>query len=216
MADGSPPSYSSVIIGASSATTPAVASQLPHFYLDGTLIFPSAPPSRASYELNSPPCEAKSASYELRKIVYKLSTQGSNSGTVRVRVDRIYGFRPFRMPSFLINGRRHVLIDGFGKGQVDQVEMIPAWHGDAEWTVGEYFKVKQRASDRFRRNRSVSWLDPEGRVLAVEERVERDAAGRTKGLPGLQVLVELDERMVDLLVTCWCARLWKESLNEIS
>jgi hypothetical protein len=214
MADSEPPAYSTVV-GAISPTANLSTNPLPHFYLDGTLIFPSAPPSRASYELNSPPCEAKSASYEVRKIIYKLSTQGSSSGTVRSRVDRIYRFRPFRMPSFLVSGRRHVLIDGLGRGQVDQVEMVPAWHGDAEWTVDGYFKVKQRASDRFRRHRSVSWLDPKGKVLAVEERVERDTDGKVKGLPGLQLLVEMEEKMVDLLITCWAARLWKEALNEI-
>jgi len=214
MADAEPPSYSTVI-GTADQTANLRTAKLPHFYLDGTLIFPSAPPSRASYELNSPPCEAKSASYEVRKIVYKLSTQGTISGTVRSRVDRIYGFRPFRMPSFLINGRRHVLIDGLGNGQVDQVEMVPAWHGDAEWTAEGFFKVKQRPGDRFRKHRSVSWFDPNGRELASEERVERDADGRVKGSPSLQLLVELEERMVDLLIACWCARLWKESLNEI-
>ncbi|KAB5511703.1 hypothetical protein GE09DRAFT_639319 [Coniochaeta sp. 2T2.1] len=215
MTDSEPPSYSSVIASSDPAVKSHGPTQLPHFYLDGTLIFPSAPPARASYEINSPPCEAKSASYEVRKIVYKLSTHGSSSGTVRSRVERIYGFRPFRMPSFLINGRRHMLIDGLGKGQVDQVEMVPAWHGDASWTVEGYFKAKQSKGDQFRRRRSVSWLDQNDRVVAIEERVERDSYGKVKGLPELQLLAHMDEKMVDLLVTCWSARLWKESLNKM-
>lgn len=214
MADTEPPSYATVI-GAANPTANHRTTQLPHFYLDGTLIFPSAPPARASYEINSPPCEAKSASYEVRKIVYKLSTRSGSSGTIRSRIDPIYGFRPFRMPTFLINGRRHVLIDGLGKGRVEQVEMVPAWHGDAGWTIEGYFKTKQTVSDRFRKRRSVSWVDKKGRVLAVEERVERDTDGRVTGLPGLELLVEMEEKMVDLLVTCWSARLWKEALNEI-
>lgn len=213
--DSSPPSYSTVI-GAINPTANLRTTQLPHFYLDGTLIFPSAPPARASYELNSPPCEAKSAAYEVRKIVYKLSARSSDSGNVRTRVDRIYGFRPFRMPSFLINGRRHVLIDGLGTGQVAQVEMVPTWHGDAGWTAKGFFKTKQAVGDQFKRRASLSWVDWTGRVVAVEERVERDADGKLRGLPGLELLVGLEEKTVDLLVTCWCARLWKEALNEIS
>ncbi|OIW26210.1 hypothetical protein CONLIGDRAFT_634515 [Coniochaeta ligniaria NRRL 30616] len=214
MTDTEPPSYATVV-GAANATANHRTAQLPHFSLDGTLIFPSAPPARASYEINSPPCEAKSASYEVRKIVYKLSTRGSSSGTVRSRVDPIYRFRPFRMPSFLINGRRHVLIDGIGEDRVAQVEMVPTWHGDAGWTVEGYFKTRQAPGDRFRKNRSLSWVDKTGRVVAVEERVGRDTDGKVTGLPSLELLVHMEERMVDLLVTCWSARLWKEALNEI-
>jgi hypothetical protein len=214
MTDMGPPSYATVV-GAANPTASHRTAQLPHFYLDGTLIFPSAPPARASYEINSPPCEAKSASYEVRKIFYKLSTRGSSSGTIRSRVDPIYGFRPFRMPSFLINGRRHMLIDGLGGGRVAQVEMVPAWHGDARWTVEGYFRTKQTGGDRFRKHRSVSWVDGKGRVIAVEERVARDTDGKVKALPGLELLVEMEEKMVDLLVTCWAARLWKEALNEL-
>lgn len=214
MTDTDPPSYATVV-GAADPTANHRTAQLPHFYLDGTLIFPSTPPARASYEISSPPCEAKSASYEVRKIVYKLSARGRSSGIIRSRLDPIYGFRPFRMPTFLVNGRRHVLIDGLGKGRIEQVEMVPAWHGDAGWTVEGYFKTKQAVVDRFRKHRSVSWVDKKGRVIAVEERVERDADGKVKNLPGLELLVEMEEKMTDLLVTCWSARLWKEALNEI-
>jgi hypothetical protein len=210
MADNQPPPYASVL--AADPTSPLRTSRPPHFYLDGTLIFPSSPPARASYELSGPPCEAKSASYEVRKIVYKVTT----GRAVRHREERIYRFRPFRMPSCLTAGRRHVLVDGLGARQVDQVEMVPAWHGDASWTVGGYFRVTQARKDRFRRRRSVTWLDGGGRPVAVEERVRRDVHGRVVGLPDLELLVnDMDDRMVDLLVACWSARLWKESLNAI-
>jgi hypothetical protein len=58
MSPNDPPAYSSVIDTPSPAAN-LRAAKLPPFYLDGTLIFPSSPPSRATYELNSPPCEAK-------------------------------------------------------------------------------------------------------------------------------------------------------------
>ena len=189
-----------------------LASELPHFVLDGTLIFPSPPPSRAMYELNSPPCEAKSATYELRKISYRLNQRGE--GGIRSRVDPIYTIRPFRVPLWFSGGRRHVLVDGLARGSTKEAHMVPSWDSPVGWNVKGLLKSEQQFLDMFRRKGAICWVDRGGRLIAEETRVARKG-GKIERLPGLEVKVQLDERRMDLLVACWVARLWKEAEKDL-
>ena len=128
--------------------------ELPHFVLDGTLIFRSAPPARAAYELNSPPCEANSAMYELRKMVYKPSVR--SEGGVRWRVDPIYSLRLFHRP----NRRRQVLVNGLQRGRTrGEALMAPSWDGPVGWVVKGLLRSEQRWLDVFRDRGPICWFD---------------------------------------------------------
>jgi hypothetical protein len=208
-----PPSYE-VSVGLAGATTSPNA-ELPHFVLHGTLIFPSPPPSRAVYELNSPPCDAKSGTYELRKIAYRVSARGE--GGVRSRVDPIYAIRPFRVPLWLSSGRKHVLINGLEKGRTKEAHMAPAWDAPVGWGVKELrLRSEQRFVDRFRRKGAVVWVNRAGVLIAEETRSTRNWEGKVERLPGLKVHIQLEEGLLDILVACWVARLWKEAESELS
>jgi hypothetical protein len=60
--------------------------------------------------------------------------------------------------------------------------MVPGWHRDAEWRVEGYFRLRQIGRDRWKKRRELRWEDMEGRVLAVDGRVQRDEHGRVVGL----------------------------------
>lgn len=64
------------------------------------------------------------------------------------------------------------------------------------------FKAEQRFVDLFRYRAEIHWMDWNGRLVAVEERLERRVDGRVEILPTLNMKVDLREAMLDLLVAC--------------
>ncbi|KAK3935019.1 hypothetical protein QBC46DRAFT_398434 [Diplogelasinospora grovesii] len=224
-----PPSYESVLELANPRAQLST-NELPSFVMDGTLILhPSTPPSRAMYELSSPPYEALSQNYAVHKVIHKVV---SSAGEPHVRISRlvhIYDFRPSRIPLWLLAGR--VLISPpTPESSLAQVEMFPSLGSlsatATSWTVaymfrtaltGVYmFKTDQRITDKFRSRADILWRDQQGKVVAVETRLERDRDdGRVKDLPRLQLKVELDDKMLDLLVASWAARVWREALRDL-
>ncbi|KAJ9156307.1 hypothetical protein NKR23_g1017 [Pleurostoma richardsiae] len=205
-ANHSPPSYETV--SASDPRAQLATRDLPSFVVDGNLVYPSTPPSRALYELNSPPCEARSHAYTVSKIIYRVAPGGRR---IRSRTEHIYDFKNYRVPLWLFPGVTHVLVQGRTSKTAKEVLMNPGW-GPAAWTVTpRAFRAEQAFVDRFRRRAEICWRDWKGRLVAVEGRLERGHDGRVQTLPRLDVKVELGEKMLDLLVTCWAARLWKEA-----
>lgn len=214
-APAQPPSYEAVAGLGPRAQLPIA--ELPCFILDGTLIFPNTPPARAMYELSGPPCEAMSRAYTLRKVVHKLSSSASAGGDacIRLSINDIYTFRTFRILLWFSGGRKHVLIHDKTRARFDEALMTP--RGSASWKVGpgHLFQAEQRLADRFRSRAGICWLDSHGAVVAVETRLERGEGGTVESLPMLAMRAELQEKLQDLLVACWAARLWKEAVRDL-
>lgn len=52
-------------------------------------------------------------------------------------------------------------------------------------------------------------------VTALERRLRRNEDGTVDVLPRLDVIVALEEKNLDSLVTFWAARLWKEAKGDL-
>ncbi|KAJ3505740.1 hypothetical protein NM208_g16159 [Fusarium decemcellulare] len=66
-----------------------------------------------------------------------------------------------------------------------------------------HFKALSKRTGRGRNNKQVRWKDEGGHIIAVEE--------ISMGMPGLRLAQVLSDKDLDLVVTCWTARLWKEA-----
>lgn len=60
---------------------------------------------------------------------------------------------------------------------------------------------------RFKKDTSLEWKNEAGEVVAVEVR------GDDMNPPRLEIRREIKERELDLLVACWCARVFRESVD---
>ncbi|KID87326.1 hypothetical protein MGU_05736 [Metarhizium guizhouense ARSEF 977] len=80
---------------------------------------------------------------------------------------------------------------------------------DAATTVYGVQKV------RYRLHAHIQWKDENGVVTALERRLRRNEDGTVDVLPRLDVILALAEKDLDLLVTCWAARLWKETKGDL-
>lgn len=191
--------------------------------LDGCTISSQKDPTRVLYETNSPPCEARTTLFGLQKHVY--SELGD--GRTRSRLVHLYDFT-YELLGAGIN--RNVEIKGKAGtarsfADVKMVQGGPLG-GTASVRVAGHFRAGLSSLTSPRGD--ISWKAEEGsssdgdggggRLLAVETRGERngDDEGGFAVPPRLVVKVEMAERDLDLLVTCWCARLWKEAEKELA
>lgn len=190
--------------------------------LDGCTISSQKDPTRVLYETNSPPCEARTTLFGLQKHVY--SELGD--GRLRSRLVHLYDFT-YELLGAGIN--RNVEIKGKAGtarsfADVKMVQGGPLG-GTASVRVAGHFRAGPSSLTSPRGD--ISWKAEEGsssdgggggRLLAVETRGERngDDEGGFAVPPRLVVKVEMAERDLDLLVTCWCARLWKEAEKELA
>jgi hypothetical protein len=62
-------------------------------------------------------------------------------------------------------------------------------------------------------DRRTQWEDGEGNGIAIERRA---VYSKSKGIarpPTLEILIELGEKMVELLAAAWIARAWQEAFH---
>lgn len=186
--------------------------ELPSLVLDGCLIYPAVPPSRALYELTNPPSEAKPNVYGIEKLIYKLSAT-DGEGKIRHRRDHLYDFKAnyFGMPS------SHMIVEGktSRKRAFQEVLMSPGL-GLTAWKARGHFKIEKQLFGHLKHRGGLLWRNEAGTLLAVETRVTRKEDGRLDGLPRLDLKIHVDEKTMDLLVTCWTARVWMESQKDLA
>ncbi|KAH7176077.1 hypothetical protein EDB81DRAFT_771842 [Dactylonectria macrodidyma] len=186
--------------------------QPPTFILNQSAIHALLEPDRLLYELSNPPCEAKTSIYGIQKIRYKTSDRQGEIKT-RSRVDHIYDFHNNMMSL----GMRDVEILGkaSSKRVYPKVKMSQGL-GPSSFNIKDHFKVEQPVLDRVQSGTELVWKDNKGIVIAHETLVDRDEQGNVARLPQLKMSVVLEEKDLDLLVTCWCARLWKEAEKDLA
>ncbi|KAH7140320.1 hypothetical protein B0J13DRAFT_63220 [Dactylonectria estremocensis] len=184
-----------------------VSEQRPTFVLDQCAVYALLQPDRLLYELSNPPCGAGTTIYAIEKIRYRKS-QHQGETNPRSRVDHIYDFHN----DWLSTSMRDVEILGkaSSKRVYPKVKMSQGV-GPTHFKVKDHFKVEKPLLNRVQSGSELVWKDTDGRTVAIETMVDRDEEGIVTRLPQLKMKESLDEKDQDLLVTCWCARLWKEA-----
>lgn len=183
--------------------------------LDNCTIYPSEPPSRILYEITNPPCNAPTTVYGVQKVRYRLSDH-DGEGSVKFRLDHIYDFQNKYFHS-LRDLRTPVVLQGktSKKRSYKEIKLSGGMSGWSTCTADGHFKAEIAMGDRFKKDAQIQWKNKRGVVVAVESRLMRKEDGTVEVLPRLDVREVLEEKDLDLLVSCWAARLWKEAEGDL-
>jgi hypothetical protein len=183
--------------------------------LDDCTVFPSHSPSRKLYEISHPPCSACSSVYGVQKVRYRLSDH-DGEGRLTWRLDHIYDFQ--NKDFFPIKDvRAPVKLQGKTSRKRTYREVLLS-RGVAGWStcsVEGHFKAGIPLSKRLRIDADIIWKTADDVIVAIESRVRRNEDGRVAVKPTLEVREVLEEKDLDLLVSCWAARLWKEAEGDL-
>ncbi|QPH05269.1 hypothetical protein C2857_002964 [Epichloe festucae Fl1] len=222
-ADCGPPSYEDAI--SHSISTPLSGTERYTLVLDGCNIYPAAPPSQFLYEISSPPRDALDSIHGVQKWRFRLSDH-QGEGTIKSRLDHIYDFQDVLHLHSVNSLRPAVKVDGKAGNKRSHREVV-LLGGHTGWSTCAaaegWFKADMSMRDRFKKDGQISWRSRDGVLVAVETRARRRGEehehDRTAAavLPRLEVVrgVLLKEKDLDLLVTCWVARVWKEAQVEL-
>lgn len=170
---------------------------------------------RNAYELSAAPRHAIAHSYD----VYKLECRTTNCDTegAVTRRDHIYSFK--EKPAFsLRDPRQHVLIHGQSSRKQRTYKEVVLEGGFTGWSgckSEDHFSAAMPFAQRFSNGvRNIVWKDSTGKIVASETLSsghEDDEGDSPEEQSQLHIDTLLDPRDLDLLITCWTARLWKES-----
>ncbi|RFU79645.1 hypothetical protein TARUN_2586 [Trichoderma arundinaceum] len=212
-----PPSYEEVSNHGPRVQLPI--GELLSLALDGRSVYSATNPSLVYYELSAAPLQATSLIYVVKKVKYRLS--GDNrGGRLRTRHDDIYLFRDAYVN---FHAPRRIVIDGKSSDArcYKEVKLSPGLTGWSTCSAAGHFKAKMGFGDRWRNHHQIIWKDDSGRIVAMEDAASPSsgAAGSSapaaSAVPCLKLLRMLDEKDLDLLVTCWTARLWKQAQKSL-
>lgn len=160
------------------------------------------------YELSNPVCEIMTTVYGIEKIRHRV-TDADYEPKVRSRHDHIYDFENDYRTATSRNIRLNAKASS--KRVYHNLVMALVHPGYCTVKVPGHFTAERSVLGRIRSAEEIVWKDDTGEVVAVELRAARDKNGQVKSPPRLALKSIIEERDLDLLVTCWCARVWKES-----
>ncbi|KAK2041951.1 hypothetical protein LZ31DRAFT_543722 [Colletotrichum somersetense] len=208
--DVKPPTYDDTLVEARGQLN---CGETPTLFLDRTTIFANISPPRALYELSNIVTEAKSPIYGVQKVVYRVSP---GSDRIRTRLDHIYDFTqdPLKaLESYKIQLNDVVIIEGqtSSKRTYKEVHLMP---GVAGWKVKDHFKVGDSTAHQLKHENEIHWKNMEGEVIAIETLPRRDKEKKLVNMPQLEIKTPMEDKELDLLVTSWMARLWRQSADE--
>ncbi|KAL7935897.1 hypothetical protein V8C35DRAFT_298526 [Trichoderma chlorosporum] len=201
-----PPSYQEVSNHGPRVQLPI--GELLSLALSGRSVYAVTNPELVYYELSAAPLQATSLTYVVKKVKYRL-TGDSRVSRLRTRHDEIYLFRDAYVNFY---APRRIVIDGKSSDArcYKEVKLSPGLMGWSTCSAAGHFTAKTGLSDRWRNHHQVIWKDDSGRIVAMEDKASSPVPGDL-AVPCLKLLRMLDEKDLDLLVTCWTARLWKVS-----
>lgn len=215
----SPPTPSYETVTANSATEVFAGHACHTLILDACLIYAESDPSRPLYEVTNPPSEAKSNVYGIQKVRYRQYYADGKQDVLRPRHDHIYDCRVHEYWSGRDLLPSRVRLDGKTSRKRSYKEVIVAPSTTGSWSACEaksHFKAKKKDGDH------VAWKDMRGTVVAVETVLKRKEKHEGDGspleltrLPKLDVREAMEEIDLDLLVSCWVARVWKEAQGDL-
>ncbi|KAK1657562.1 hypothetical protein BDP55DRAFT_685417 [Colletotrichum godetiae] len=210
--DVDPPTYDNAV---NDTRTQLSCGETPTLFLDKTTIFAHTSPPRALYELSNAVTDAKSSVYGVQRVVYRISSE-SGSDKVRTRLDHIYDFTqdPLKgLESCKMQLHDVIVITGqmSSKRTYKEVYLMPGVSG---WKVKDHFRAGDSAVHRMKHQDEIHWKNMKGEVVAIESVAKRDKEKNLMGMPQLDVVLPMDHKELDLLVTSWMARLWRQSADE--
>lgn len=202
-----PPAYETVISDANAE------GHFPTLVLDGCNVYTPASPSNLLYEVSHPPGDPPSNvhAFGVEKIRYRRVQQDEET-ILKSRRDHIYDFKTNLGSSFA----RNMILDpkASRKRVFHDVEMKQGL-GPSSFTVEGHFKVERNVMNRLKQGNEILWKGTDDGIIAVETLGDRDKKGVLRNLPKLELKVQLEEKVLDLLVTCWLARVYRESVKEV-
>ncbi|KAM5349044.1 hypothetical protein ACJ41O_008867 [Fusarium nematophilum] len=195
---GGPPPYESSAVG--SNLPPSAPTGTPIFVLDGSRVVLEQSPDRSLYEFD---CTTGGT-----KICTISKLHHPDSTNAKPRQEHLYDFKE----TWSDMGGNHVVINGrtIKERSFPEVFLVQPVGSSAHHVAG-HFKTSKGVLDRFKNKDQVNWLDAKDKMIAVESKQSSDVDPNRQPLPRLEVKVPLDERELDLLVTCWCAKAWQQA-----
>ncbi|OJD15009.1 hypothetical protein AJ78_04694 [Emergomyces pasteurianus Ep9510] len=183
--------------------------------LDGTLIYPTTPPATSLYAV-SHDLDLGHRAIEVSRLVPRRTSSGALSPNANPRDKIIYKFsRPVVYDPVEIVGQRRSTLPGILQLKSTRQLLKTGW---VLWhvyrnTESMIFRVKPTRNPE--RQEVLEWQDGCGAIIAIETLAtyppDDDQLGRSRARrPRLQVVsaTPLDDMMMDVLVTAWCARIW--------
>ncbi|KAK7423075.1 hypothetical protein QQZ08_009242 [Neonectria magnoliae] len=187
--------------------------ELPTLVLNGSQIFSASSPSRILYEISNPPCDASAKIYGIEKIRYRVA-DASSEPSLKSRVDHIYDFKGDWTS---LNDRNVELIGKTSQKRTYPKLIMSQGLSTSSFKVTDLLRAEADLRGRLNqgRNNIILWKDADGQVIARESKLSRDKEGKVQDLPRLAIEATLEEKFFDLLVACWCARVWKEAEKDL-
>ncbi|KAI8183071.1 hypothetical protein K4K51_000476 [Colletotrichum sp. SAR 10_75] len=189
--DVQPPAYDDTV---NESRAQLSCGETPTFYLDRTTIFANTDPPRALYEL---------------------SNDVSGGDKIRTRLDHIYDFSLDPLAGLESSKLADaVVIEGKmnSKRTHKEIHLVP---GVSSWKVKDHFKAGESVMHKLKHADEIQWKNTKGEVIAVETVAKRDAEKKLSCFPQLEIKLAMDDKEMDLLVTSWMARVWRQSASEL-
>ena len=202
--DEAPPAYEDI---AGSTPGPALPPHpdLSSISLDGTLIYPTLPPATCLYELTHELDSGYSVVGILRLV--PSCQQRKDGAPVNPRDKLIYEFQqpPMSPGTVEIVGKRRSTLPGRVFLRAKSGIKGRGWEVEHSHSGQKALLYRTRPSWKPERRGRLEWEDRGGDLIA-EETLSQE--GDESFRPVLKTLKTLDEKMMDILVTSWCVRLW--------
>ncbi|KAF2098336.1 hypothetical protein NA57DRAFT_77126 [Rhizodiscina lignyota] len=166
--------------------------------IHGNSVYHQTPSSNALYELTQEPLTGKDKILGVQQVVYTTPKPGTKNQAIKRRKRHLYDVKkPSYLPAAITTpvyelptalgclGRRWRVSDGYGR----------------RWV--RYEKLLKNGP-------TLEWRDMKGNAVAVETRPTFDDSddAQPTSTPRLELLVELDEKMLNLLVAAWVGIVW--------
>ncbi|EEQ85771.1 uncharacterized protein BDCG_09040 [Blastomyces dermatitidis ER-3] len=181
--------------------------------LDGTLIYPTTPPATSLYAV-SQHLDLGHSTIDVSRLVPRRTSSGALSANPNPRDKVIYKFnRPVINGPVEIAGQRRSTLPGIVLLKSTRQLLKTGW---VLWHVyrnkeSMVFRVKPTRNPE--RQEVLEWQDGCGATVAIETLAtdpdDPQVDDRGVRRPRLQIVsATLDDMMMDVLVTAWCARIW--------
>ncbi|KAM0395593.1 hypothetical protein ACHAPZ_009093 [Fusarium culmorum] len=194
---------------------------LPILVIDDCRIYSAYAPTRTLYQLSNPVADANRTVYGIEKFRYRVDDTSTESKLKHVE-DHIYDISR----EVQLRALPTIHIKGFtsSKRTYKSVNIVDATK------VGGGYKVEQDNADKdellrterpFKdllnqgRGNTVEWKDASGQVIAVETKLQRDDNKNIVEPPRLAIKASINDKLYDLLVTSWCAVIWREAKHDL-
>lgn len=189
----------------------------PCLIIDDCLIHLDAQPEKPLYELSNPPTSIRPPIIGIENFYHRHTTDHSGRPVIRRRKRHMYNFSTESVGDLVPLSVVVVETKSSGNRDFKSVNIEPSitrsW---TSCTVKGYFKAERSMKQRLSESTQLDWKDTKGRLVAVEIKPKRHEDATIEEPPKLEIQTTLEPKELDLLVTVWCARLWKETEVELS